>query len=255
MDTYHPVPLPFLHREEKEMQERAQAFFDLMHKRRSVRAFSSRPVPQALIEQAIRTAGTAPSGAHRQPWRFVAVSDPAVKQRIRLAAEEEERESYKRRMSEEWLEALAPLGTDWRKPFLETAPWIVVCFAEQYGLTPDGSKVKNYYVQESCGIACGLFIAALHYMGLATLTHTPSPMRFLNGILERPANEKPYILFPIGYPAENAVVPDLQRKPLEDIAVWFTADARPDLPVVQKTLQAEREAQPTDLSDPSRSLP
>jgi nitroreductase len=190
-----------------------------------VRAFSDRPVPRRLIELALRTAGTAPSGAHRQPWRFVAVDDPALKRQIREAAEAEERESYARRMSDAWLDALQPLGTDWRKPFLETVPWLVVCFAESYGVDEDGAKVKNYYVQESCGLACGLFIAALHEMGLATLTHTPSPMRFLSEILGRPANERPYILFPVGYPAADATVPDLTRKPLEAIVQWNGGEA------------------------------
>ena len=205
---------------EAESLERADAFFDAMDARRSVREFSDRPVPRALIEHAIATAGTAPSGAHMQPWTFVAVSDADLKRRIREAAEEEERTSYGGRMSDEWLEALAPLGTDWQKPFLETAPWLVVLFAQRTGVTADGTKRKHYYVQESCGIAAGLFIAALHRAGLATLTHTPSPMRFLSEVLERPANEAPFILFPVGYPAEGARVPDLRRKPLAEVAVW-----------------------------------
>lgn len=219
-EEHKPIPLDFTERPPDEMRARAEAFYALMDQRRSVRDFSDRPVPRRLIERAIRTAGTAPSGAHRQPWRFVAVDDPQIKREIREAAEAEERESYENRMPDEWLEALAPLGTDWRKPFLETAPWLVVCFAERYEVKANGEKVKNYYVQESCGIACGIFIAALHYMGLATLTHTPSPMRFLNDILERPSNEQPYILFPVGYPADDATVPDLDRKPLDDIVQW-----------------------------------
>ncbi len=223
-EAYQPVPLDFEERPADEMQRRAKAFYALMRKRRSVRRFAERPVPQALIEWAIRTAGTAPSGAHRQPWRFVAVSDPALKQKIREAAEVEERESYEHRMSDEWKEALEPLGTDWEKPFLETAPWLVVCFAERYGVDEDGAKRKNFYVQESCGIACGLFIAALHNMGLVTLTHTPSPMRFLNEILERPRGEHPYVLFPVGYPAEETTVPKLERKPLGAIAQWNGPD-------------------------------
>lgn len=204
------------------MRERADAFYDMMDRRRSVRFFSDESVPRKLIERAIQTAGTAPSGAHKQPWTFVAVSDPILKHRIRVAAEEEEKESYEERMSEEWLQALAPIGTTWEKPFLETVPWLVVCFAQHYGLDTAGGKVKHYYVQESCGIACGLFIAAIHNMGLATLTHTPSPMRFLNEILERPANEKPYILFPVGYPSLDTTVPDLSRKALEEISIWHT---------------------------------
>ncbi len=217
---YDPMPLDFRERPPEEMLARAEAFYRRMDRRRSVRAFADRPVPRRLVELALRTAGTAPSGAHRQPWRFVAVDDPALKREIREAAEAEERASYARRMSDEWLDALQPLGTDWRKPFLETAPWLVVCFAESYGVDEAGAKVKNYYVQESCGLACGLFIAALHEMGLATLTHTPSPMRFLSEILGRPSNERPYILFPVGYPAADATVPNLDRKPLEAIVQW-----------------------------------
>ncbi len=214
------LPLRFTRRSPSDMRARADAFYAEMDGRRSVRFFSDEPVPRVLIERAIQTAGTAPSGAHKQPWTFVAVGDPAVKRTIRVAAEKEEKESYEGRMSDEWLEALAPIGTDWQKPFLETVPWIVVCFAQRYGADEEGGKVKHYYVQESCGIACGLFIAAIHHMGLATLTHTPSPMRFLGEILGRPANEQPFILFPVGYPAADATVPDLPRKPLDDIAVW-----------------------------------
>lgn len=220
--SYRPVPFTFEPLSDAEMAARADAFYELMARRRSVRFFSDRPVPRRLIERAIQTAGTAPSGAHRQPWRFVAVQDPGLQKAIREGAEKEEKESYDHRMSAEWREALERLGTDWEKPFLETVPWIVVCFAELYERLPDGSKVKNYYVQESCGIACGLFIAALHQMGLVTLTHTPSPMGFLNELLDRPSNERPFILFPVGYPAEGATVPDLTRKPLDSIAVWKT---------------------------------
>jgi iodotyrosine deiodinase len=213
---YRPERLP-----EEEMLQRARAFHEEMDRRRSVRFFSPDPVPRELIELAIRTAGTAPSGAHRQPWRFVVVGDPEIKREIRIAAEAEEHESYVGgRMPPDWLEALAPLGTWWEKPYLEIVPWIVVVFEELYEVLPDGSKRKNYYPKESVGIACGLFIAALHRMGLATLTHTPSPMSFLSRILERPANEKPFILFPVGYPAPDCEVPDLRRKGLEEIAVW-----------------------------------
>lgn len=207
------------------MRQRADAFYDLMNARRSVRDFSADPVPRELIELAIQTASTAPSGAHCQPWKFVAVSDPAIKRRIRIAAEEEERKSYEERMPDEWLEALKPLGTDWRKPFLETAPWLVVVFEELYGLDPQGVKNKNYYVQQSVGIACGFFIAALHQAGLATLTHTPSPMAFLGEILGRPKNERPFILFPVGFPDRNAMVPDLARKSLDEVAIWNPAPA------------------------------
>ena len=219
-DAYEPVPREFTERPPEEMAARAEQFLQLMQQRRSVRDFSNRPVPRRLIERALRTAGTAPSGAHRQPWHFVAVDEPDLKREIRVAAEEEERESYEERMSEEWLEALAPLGTDWRKPFLETAPWLIVCFAENYGVDAEGKRLKNYYVQESCGIACGFLIASLHHMGLATLTHTPSPMGFLKDILDRPQNERPYLLLPVGYPAPDAEVPDLDRKPLSEIVQW-----------------------------------
>jgi iodotyrosine deiodinase len=215
------IPLSFTEYPPQEMIERAEEFYALMDKRRSVRFFSDKEVPKSLIELAIQSAGTAPSGAHGQPWKFVAISNQAVKQQIRIAAEQEEFESYNGRMSQEWLDALAPIGTDWQKPFLETVPWIVVCFAELYAVDDLGEKHKHYYVQESVGIACGFFIAALHQMGLATLTHTPSPMKFLNQILGRPQNERPYILFPIGYPAENATVPDLKRKELSKISVWI----------------------------------
>lgn len=210
----------------EESARRGREALASLRRRRSVRDFSPRPVPREWIELAVRAAATAPSGAHRQPWRFVAVSDPAVKREIRAAAEAEERESYEGRMSEEWLAALEPLGTDWRKPFLETAPWLVVVFAELWEQRPDGRRIKNYYVKESVGIACGLFVATLHAMGLATLTHTPSPMAFLNRILARPENEKPYILFPVGYPAPDARVPDLERKPLDAVAEFREPQAR-----------------------------
>lgn len=179
------------------------------------------PVPFDLIEAAIRIAGRAPSGANQQPWCFVVVSKPEIKRQIRQAAEEEERRNYESRFPDEWLQALAPLGTDWHKEFLEAAPYLIVVFREDYGLerTRDGEerKVKHYYVQESVGIACGFLIAALHWMGLATLTHTPSPMGFLSRILNRPRNQKPYLLIPVGYPAPDAEVPDIPRKPLADI--------------------------------------
>ncbi len=219
--TDHPF-IPHKHQRfaPGETRQRADAFLELMDRRRSVREFSGEPVPRELIETAIRTASTAPSGAHRQPWQFVVVGDPEIKHQIRLAAEAEERKSYEQRMPEEWLQALAPLGVDWHKPFLEVVPWIVVVFEELFGFYDDGSKRKNYYVRESVGIACGMFITALHQMGLATLTHTPSPMNFLREILGRPKNEKPYILFPVGYPAPDAQVPDLRRKSLEEVSIW-----------------------------------
>ncbi len=215
------VPFRLPRRADDDMIARGRSLFEQMNGRRSVRAFASDPVPRACIEWAIRCAGTAPSGAHRQPWRFVAVSNPGVKRRIREAAEEEERISYEGgRMPPEWLEALAPLGTDWRKGYLEVAPWIVVCFREMYGVGADGAKTTNYYISESVGIACGFFIAAIHAMGLATLTHTPSPMQFLSEILGVPENWKPFILFPVGHPASDATVPDLKRKDLGEIARW-----------------------------------
>ncbi len=207
---------------------RGQALLARLDARRSVRFFSDAPVPKPLIETAIRAASTAPSGAHQQPWTFVAVSDPNLKRRIREAAEEEERKSYDSRMSDEWREALAPLGTDADKSYLETVPWIVVVFAQTTGTFPDGRKRKHYYVKESVGIACGLFIAALHEMGLSTLTHTPSPMGFLSALLHRPANEKPYILFPVGHASASAVVPDLQRKSLEKVSIWFEENPQAD---------------------------
>jgi len=202
------------------MDARASAFYSEMDGRRSVRAFSPDPVPQRLIEQAILSASTAPSGAHQQPWTFVAVSDPETRRRIRFAAEAEERRSYENRMSMEWLDALAPLGTDWQKPYLETAPWLVVLFEQIHGAFADGSHKKHYYARESAGIAAGLFITAIHHMGLATLTHTPSPMGFLTTILDRPRSERPLMLFPVGYPADDATVPDLVRKSLSEVAVF-----------------------------------
>lgn len=204
-----------------EMLRRAQAFEAEMNARRSVRHFSSREVPRELIEAAIRTASTAPSGAHRQPWKFVAISNPELKKNIRSEVESEEHLSYTKRMSQEWKDALQPIGTDWRKPYLETVPWIVVVFEEVFAEDEQG-RHKNYYVKESVGIACGLFITALHHMGLATLTHTPSPMGFLGRMLQRPANERAFILFPIGYPAADATVPDLRRKTLADVATFLT---------------------------------
>ena len=218
--SYDPIPLNFTEYPPEQMREQAAQFYELMAQRRSVRDFSDRPVPRKLIEDAIRTAGTAPSGANQQPWQFVAVDDPDLKQEIREAVEDEEKKTYEERMPDEWREALAPLGTDWQKPYLTTAPWIVVCFAEPYGVDEDGEKQTHYYVQESVGIACGLFITALHHMGLATLTHTPAPMGFLRNILDRPDHERPYILFPVGYPADGATVPDIDKKPLDEIVQW-----------------------------------
>ena len=200
------------------MLDRSERFYEEMNRRRSIRMFSSDPVPQKLIETAVKTASTAPSGAHKQPWTFVATQDPEIKREIRVAAEKEEEKNYlENRMNKEWQEALAPLGTDHHKEFLEIAPWIVVLFEQRYEIRPDGKTLKNYYVKESVGTAAGLFIAALHHMGLATLTHTPSPMKFLNKILNRPENERPFVLFPVGYPLEGVKVPDLKRKDLPEI--------------------------------------
>jgi len=210
----------------EELLRRGREFEALLRARRSVRHFSPDPVPREAIELAIRAAASAPSGANRQPWRFVAVDDPAIKKKIRVAAEKEERISYEGgRMPVEWREALVPLGTDWRKPYLEIAPWLVVVFEEVHGVRPDGGPRKNYYGKESVGIACGMFVAALQSMGLCTLTHTPSPMGFLRSILGRPLNERPFILFPVGYAAPDARVPDISRKPLEEVALW---NPRPD---------------------------
>ena len=210
---YQPARIPI-----QEGLARGQEFHQLMEGRRSVRMFSDEPVPKEVIETAVLTANTSPSGAHQQPWTFVATNDPDVKHRIRVAAEIEERENYEGgRLPPAWRDALAHIGTNSDKSYLDVVPWIVVAFAQKSTPLPDGSLVKNYYVSESVGIACGLFIASLHTMGLATLTHTPNPMGFLNEIFERPVTERPYILFPIGYPAQNCEVPDLVRKPLDQI--------------------------------------
>jgi nitroreductase len=215
------VPLPHYRRlPEAEMLARAQAFYERMAERRTTRHFATDPVPRRLIELAILTAGTAPSGAHRQPWRFVAIDDPALKAKLRAAAEEEEYRTYSERMTDEWREALHPLGTDHVKEHLTDAPWVVVLFAEKYGLRADGSHRKNYYVDESVGIAAGLFVAAVHTMGLVTLTHTPNPMGFLRETLGRGSNEKAVLVMPVGYPRADAKVPDLQRLALEEIVQW-----------------------------------
>lgn len=202
--------------------ERGRQFFELMNKRRSVRMFSDEPIDERAIDLAVATANTAPSGAHQQPWTFVATRDPETKHRIRLAAEAEERENYEGgRLPDAWRQAIAPLGTNADKSYLDVVPWIVVAFAQKSTLMPDGTLRKNYYVNESVGIACGLFIAALHSMGLATLTHTPNPMGFLTEIFQRPTTERPYILFPVGYPATDCQVPDLRRKSLSEALIHF----------------------------------
>lgn len=214
------VTLDFRSYPPEDMLERARAFYALLKRRRSVRDFSGKVVPKEIIENALRTAGSAPNGANQQPWHFAVVSDPALKSRIRKAAEEEERDFYERRAPQAWLDALAPLGTDASKPFLETAPYLIAVFAQAYGVTATGEKVKHYYVSESVGIATGFLIAALHNAGLATLTHTPSPMGFLNEILERPDNERPFLLLVVGYPAEGATVPAISKKALDEIATF-----------------------------------
>jgi nitroreductase len=217
MPTYPTEPLNgYRGFPEAEMLARASAFAEELARRRTVRTFANRPVPQAIIAQALRAAGTAPSGANLQPWHFVAVSSAEVKREIRLAAEAEEREFYASRATPEWLEDLAPLGTDPDKPFLEEAPWLVAIFGQRYRVMSDGARRANYYVPESVGIATGFLIAALHHAGLATLTHTPSPMGFLNRVLERPAHEKPFLLLVVGYPTDDTRVPVISKKPLPD---------------------------------------
>jgi nitroreductase len=213
--------LDFELRAESDMRERARDFLMLMRKRRTVRDFSPRPVARAVIEHAVMTAASAPSGANQQPWTFSCISDQAVKAKIRSAAEEEERAFYESRAGEEWLQALAPLGTDWRKPFLETAPWLIACFGQRYGIGAGGEQIKHYYVPESVGIALGFLIAALHHAGLATLTHTPAPMGFLNEICGRPAHEKAYVLLVAGYPADGCRVPKIEKKTLDEVSVWL----------------------------------
>ncbi len=213
LSHYHEYPV-------EEMKQRAAEFYADIRRRRTVRHFSDRPVPREVIEDCLRAAGTAPNGANMQPWHFVVVGDPEIKKRIREGAEEEERDFYGGRAPAEWLEALAPLGTDAHKPFLETAPCLIVIFAQSFGLLPDGRKVKHYYAQESVGIATGILITAIHHAGLASLTHTPSPMGFLNEILGRPSHERPFLILVVGYLAEGATVPDISKKPLEEIATF-----------------------------------
>lgn len=214
-------PLKFKEIDQQTMLQRGSDFYQLMNQRRSVRDFSNRQVPDALIKQCLLTAGTAPSGANRQPWHFAVVQSPEIKKTIREAAEEEEKEFYQRRAPQDWLDALAPIGTDADKPFLEIAPCLIVAFAEKYVIDDSGQKQKNYYVTESASLACAFLIAALHNAGLATLTHTPSPMKFLNRILERPESEKPLMLIVTGYPAADARVPDISRKPLDEFTSYF----------------------------------
>lgn len=211
--------LEFNERAEDEMRRRAVEFAQEMSRRRTVRHFSDRPIPEGVLEECLKTAGTAPNGANLQPWTFVVVQDQGLKTQIREAAEAEEREFYTRRATQEWLDDLAPLGTDANKPFLETAPALIAIFSQAWGLNPDGSRKKHYYVKESVGIACGFLITALHHAGLATLTHTPSPMEFLTKLLERPENEKPFLLLVVGYPAEDAQVPEITKKDLSEYVI------------------------------------
>lgn len=213
------VPLAVETRTVEEQIAASRAFLERIRARRTVRDYSAKEVPWELVENAIAAAASAPSGANQQPWTFVVVSDAELKRRIRVAAEAEEQESYEHRMSDEWIRALEPLGTDWRKPHLEDAPYLVVVFEQAYGLSSDGAKVKHYYVRESVGIAVGLLLAALHESGLATLTHTPSPMGFLRELLERPENERPFVVIPVGYPADGATVPVIAKKTLGDVLV------------------------------------
>jgi nitroreductase len=229
-NVYRPIPLDFRRLPVEEQLARAREFTAWMRTRRTVRHFSAEPVPYEIIESAVAAAASAPSGANRQPWTFVVVSDPGVKRKIREAAEAEERESYEHRMPDDWLEALAPLGTDWHKEFLEIAPYLIIVFRQDYGLTVDAHgterHIKHYYVMESVGIACGFLLAALHWAGLATLTHTPSPMGFLATILNRPKNEKPYLLIPVGYPAPDAMVPKIEKKPLDEVLIPLSSKSR-----------------------------
>ena len=220
---YDPIPAPKSDTlSEAERLIRVEAYYQIMGSRRSIRDFSDTPVSRAVIEACIRVAGTAPSGANHQPWHFACVADPAIKREIRLAAEEEERAFYGGKAGDEWLQDLSPLGTDAQKPFLEIAPWLIAVFAERYRLEDDGSRQKNYYVPESVGIATGMLLSALHQAGLATLTHTPNPMKFLNEILDRPQNERPYVLLVVGHPAHDAKVPRAAtiKKPLEAVATF-----------------------------------
>jgi len=222
MPEHYPfIPLSHTQRSESEMQHISEDFYQEMQQRRTVREFSSQAVPESIIRNAIATAGTAPSGANMQPWHFVAVRDTNKKHAIRLAAEKEERALYEHRASDEWLDALAPLGTDANKPFLETAPWLIAVFSQKFTLDEHGNKHKHYYTQESVGIATGLLITALHKSGLVCLTHTPSPMGFLRSVLERPEHERPFLLLVTGYPAESAEVPGISRKPIDDICTVF----------------------------------
>jgi nitroreductase len=225
-EKYQFIPLEFEPVTESQQLENSRTFLATMQSRRTVRDFSTKAVPFELVENAIATAATAPSGANQQPWTFAVISDLEIKQKIRLAAEAEEKESYENRMSDEWLEALAPLGTDWHKPHLEDAPYLIVVFRQAYGIKIDPQtgaeqKIKHYYSEESVGIAVGMLLCSLHQAGLVTLTHTPSPMKFLSEILNRPPNERAFVVIPVGYPKEDATVPDIQKKPLNEVLIVF----------------------------------
>ncbi|MFK7771562.1 MAG: nitroreductase family protein [Saprospiraceae bacterium] len=215
------IPYESVQFDKNKITQHSLDFYQNMDLRRSVRDYSDQDVPREVIEKIIMTASSAPSGAHKQPWTFCAVSDSTIKSKIRKAAEKEEFESYNKRMSEEWLDALKPIGTNWEKPFLEIAPWLIIVFKKAYDLDENGVRQKNYYVNESVGIACGFLISAIHQAGLVTLTHTPSPMNFLQKILERPENERPYLLLPVGYPSEDAQVPNFGRKSAEEVIRWY----------------------------------
>jgi nitroreductase len=222
MSKYNFIPLSnFIEYSPEDMIKRSESFYNQVKQRRTVRDFSDKPVSKEVIENCIRAAGTAPSGANLQPWHFVVVSDLKIKKQIRIAAEEEEKEFYTKRAPKEWLDALAPLGTDEQKPFLEKAPNLIAIFSKSYDLLPDGRKVKQYYSQESVGIACGILITAIHNAGLVSLTHTPSPMNFLNEILGRPGNERPFLLLVVGYPGKDAKVPNIKKKELKEIASYI----------------------------------
>lgn len=217
---FYPIPYEHQSYSEEETIKRAKEYYDFMNRRRTVRDFSDREIPDEVIEHIVMTASSAPSGAHKQPWTFCVVRDKEIKRRIRVAAEKEEKESYTNRMPQDWLDDLAVLGTDWQKPFLEIAPALIVVFKRSYEVV-DERKKNNYYVSESVGLASGFLLAAVHHAGLVALTHTPSPMNFLSQILERPSNEKPFLLIPIGYPAENCMVPKLTRKPENEVVTYY----------------------------------
>ena len=218
MSTFIPYQRPII--SEVELEEKSTQFYQFLDQRRTIRTFSDQAVSKKVMANIIQAASTAPSGAHKQPWTFCAISDAKLKTTIRAAAEKEEYENYHGRMSEEWLDDLQAFNTDWNKPFIEIAPWIIVVFRRIYEME-DGKKKNNYYVTESVGLACGMLLAAIHQAGLCALTHTPSPMNFLGEILKRPSNERPFLLIPVGYPAKDTVVPDLKRKPLEEVAIFY----------------------------------